>query len=451
MVLSHPEQQERLAHYGGGGGPRGVLAGDPCFDRMLAARRYRERYRRALGVRHGQRLVVLNSTWNPESLFGDGAGTDPERAPGHHHLREPGNDVLRRLLARLPAQLPVDDYRLAAVLHPNIWHGHGPGQVRTWLDSARRAGLTLIDPLHDWRQAVLAADAVIGDFGSVSYYAAALGTPVLLAATGADRLDPLSPVARFVRTAPRLDPAAPLGAQLDALIGAQQGPRPGPDEPGFGVPGPTEPGRTEPGPAELTTSDPGRSAFLLRRLFYELIGIGEPGSPAHLDPLPMPAYQPPCHLAPLAVRTTRCAGTAVEIRRYGDSPFAPPTGGVAHLAVHEDTLDPEALALADVLFREGAADDPVLGTPEEWTAEALARHPHAALAARVTGPAECVARLRSGDLYDLVGEPRGADPAAAASALLGWLAEGGKPDELLAGGLTVVTDAARYAVRVTRR
>ncbi|MEV0907906.1 hypothetical protein [Streptomyces hokutonensis] len=41
LVLSHPEQYDR------------------------------ERYRRALGVRPGQRLVVLSSTWNPESLFGD--------------------------------------------------------------------------------------------------------------------------------------------------------------------------------------------------------------------------------------------------------------------------------------------------------------------------------------------------------------------------------------------
>ncbi|MBK3581436.1 hypothetical protein JHN63_48295, partial [Streptomyces sp. MBT65] len=198
LVLSHPEQLERLRAVCPEAASTGVLAGDPCWDRMLAARPYRERYRRALGVARAQRLVVLNSTWNPESLFGD--------------------DLLPSLLPRLTSELPVDEYRLAAVLHPNIWHGHGPGQIRAWLDRARRAGLTLVDPLHGWRQALLAADAVIGDHGSVTYYAAALGTPVLLGAAPLAGLAPDAPVHAFVRTAPRLDPTLPLGPQLAQLI-----------------------------------------------------------------------------------------------------------------------------------------------------------------------------------------------------------------------------------------
>ncbi|MFE0062902.1 hypothetical protein ACFWZ5_43250, partial [Streptomyces sp. NPDC059003] len=113
LVLSHPEQVERLRAACPEAAPAAVLGGDPCFDRLLAARPYRERFRRALGVRRGQRLVLLNSTWNPESLFGDG-----------------GDDVLPSLLPRLTAELPADEYRVAAVLHPNIWHGHGPGQIR---------------------------------------------------------------------------------------------------------------------------------------------------------------------------------------------------------------------------------------------------------------------------------------------------------------------------------
>lgn len=82
------------------------------------------------------------------------------------------DDVLPLILRRLTSELPIDEYRTAAVLHPNIWAGHGPGQVRLWLDRARRAGLALVDPLAGWRQALIAADLVIGDFGSVSYYAA---------------------------------------------------------------------------------------------------------------------------------------------------------------------------------------------------------------------------------------------------------------------------------------
>ncbi|MGW7572222.1 hypothetical protein ACWGJV_38960 [Streptomyces tendae] len=86
------------------------MAGDPCFDRMLAAHAHRDRFRHALDVRRGQRLVVLNSLWNPEGLFGSG-----------------DRDVLPGLLP----QLPTDDYRLAAVLHPNIWYrcAYGPAST----------------------------------------------------------------------------------------------------------------------------------------------------------------------------------------------------------------------------------------------------------------------------------------------------------------------------------
>ncbi|MEV0936675.1 hypothetical protein AB0J05_38885 [Streptomyces phaeochromogenes] len=86
LVLSHPEQVERLRAACPEAVPTAVLAGDPCFDRVLAARGHRGRYRRTLGTHPGQRLVLLNSTWHTESLFGDG-----------------GDDLLPALLPRLAA------------------------------------------------------------------------------------------------------------------------------------------------------------------------------------------------------------------------------------------------------------------------------------------------------------------------------------------------------------
>ncbi|MFJ8311399.1 MULTISPECIES: hypothetical protein, partial [unclassified Streptomyces] len=413
MVLSHPEQLDRLRVACPEAVPAAALAGDPCFDRMLAARPYRERFRRALGMRRGQRLILLNSTWNPESLFGDG-GAD---------------DVLPSLLPRLTAELPADEYRVAAVLHPNIWHGHGPGQIRAWLDRALRGGLTLVDPLHDWRQALLAADAVIGDHGSVSYYAAALGTPVLLGATPLDGLDPSSPVAEFVRHAPRFDPHAPLAAQLDDLVAKH---------------------RPLPGPARLTTSAPGGSAVLLRSLFYRLIGIPEPQTPALLERLRLPPYQHPSLTAPLRVLTrVRTDPDEVSVTRYADPRYEPDGDGYAHIAVHEDTRDPGQLALADVLLQDGAADDLRYGTPARWTAEVLDRHPHASLAAYITGPGECTARLRGGTPMRLVGDPEGADPAASASALHAWLAAGRTVEQAARHGLVVRSGDTVHRVTVT--
>ncbi|MFE9401268.1 hypothetical protein ACFYNY_05785 [Streptomyces sp. NPDC006530] len=415
MVLSHPEQLDRLRAACPEAVPTAVLAGDPCFDRMLAARPYRERFRRALGVRRGQRLVLLNSTWNPESLFGDGGG----------------DDVLPSLLPRLTAELPADEYRVAAVLHPNIWYGHGPGQIRAWLDRALRAGLALVDPLHDWRQALLAADAVIGDHGSVSYYAAALGTPVLLGATPSGGLDPRSPVAEFVGQAPQFDPHGPLAAQLDALLARH---------------------RPLPGPARLTTSAPGASAALLRRLFYRLIGVPEPRWPALLEPLRLPPRQLPSPTAPLSV-LTRVSQDPYEIHmtRYADPRYEPAGEGHLHLAVHEDTRDPGQLALADVLLREGAPGDVRFGSPARWTSEVLARHPHSALAAYITGPDECTVRTRGGVLLRLSSEPDGLDgldPAAAASALHAWLASGRTVRQAIDKGLAVRTGPIAHRVTV---
>ncbi|MER6723118.1 hypothetical protein [Streptomyces halstedii] len=388
LVLSHPEQLERLRRVCPEAEGAAVLAGDPCFDRMLAARPHRERFRRALGVRRGQRLVVLNSTWNPEGFFGNGRGQE---------------DILPSLLPRLSAELPADEYRLAAILHPNIWHGHGPGQIRAWLNQARRSGLVLIDPTHSWRQALLAADVVLGDFGAVSYYAAALGLPVMLASAAQDRLDPEAPLASFVRDAPRLDPYGPLRQQVERAL-AEHSPLPG--------------------PAEFTTSAPGASAALLRRCFYTLMDLPEPEAPALLEPLPLPAYDPPRRTMPLHVRTW-VQGTDVSIERSTVRSYDG-GGGAIQLAVHEDTLDPGDLTAADVITREGQADDPRLGGPEVWTAEVLHRYPHCAVAAYVTGPNTCTVRARGHGLFLLsAGTGADADPAAYASCLAAWLGSGG--------------------------
>ncbi|MFD9062278.1 hypothetical protein ACFVZ3_12230 [Kitasatospora purpeofusca] len=421
MVFSHPEQIDRLARSCPEALPTAVLAGDPCFDRILAARQHRDRYRRALGVHPGQRLVLLNSTWNPTSLFGD---SGPE-------------DVLPLLLPRLTSELPADEYRVAAVLHPNIWHGHGPGQIRLWLDRARRAGLALVDPLEGWRQALIAADVVLGDFGSVSYYAAACGTPVLLGAADPEALGTESPVAAFVRSAPRLDPYRALPPQLDRLLSEH---------------------RPANGPTELTSSAPGESAALLRGLFYRLIGVTEPAAPAVLDPLPLPPYEPPLRTAPLLVHTRTAADGTVAVRRYAEPRHEPDDAGAegagaegeagSHLAVHEDTLDPGVLESADIVLRYGEADDPRFGSPGEWAAEVLDRYRSASLAAYITGPRECEVLHRGGLRCRLTSDSVG-DPAVHASALLARLHSGPAAVAPAPTTLTVATGTHLERVRIT--
>jgi hypothetical protein len=125
--------------------------------------------------------------------------------------------------------------------------------------------------------------------------------------------------------------------------------------------------------------------------------------------------------------------------------------------VHEDTQDPSRLRIADLIVRHAAPDDPRLGPPAAWTTEVLARHPHCALAAYITGPDRCTVRLRGGELLDLAaapdddGRPDLCDPAAYGSALHAWLSGGKSLDEAVASGLTVVTGAVRHRVGVTLR
>ncbi|QHA09908.1 hypothetical protein GQF42_29925 [Streptomyces broussonetiae] len=407
-VLSHPEQLDRLRSACPQAAPTAVLAGDPCYDRILAALPQRALLRRALGVGPGQRLIVVSSTWAPRSLFGG----DWEPA---------ADDLLPWLLSRLSAELPADEYRTVAVLHPNIWYGHGPGQVRAWLGNARRAGLDAIPPLDGWRQALIAADCVLGDHSSVTYYAASIGVPVLLGAFPQQDLDPLSPVAALGRSAPRLVRRGSLRAQIDRVMAAH------------------DPGRYKE-LAEQTSSAPGESAALLRRLFYGLMGLPEPAAhPALLDPLPLPPYLPARRTAPVRV-LSGVIGTAppeVSVVRHavvsdGPDPAddAAPWVDSAHTVVDEETPQTGRLRIADVVVRYAAGDDPRLGPPAAWTAEALDRYPYCGLTAYVDGPDRCVVRTREGDLVRLsaAAGPDGradlCDPAAYASALHAWLTSG---------------------------
>ena len=82
----------------------------PASSELAAAPRVPGRVR----VRDDQKLILVTSTWGPGSLLG--------QAPG--------------LLPGLLAELPASRYRVAASLHPDAWHWHGPWQVRAWLPTA---------------------------------------------------------------------------------------------------------------------------------------------------------------------------------------------------------------------------------------------------------------------------------------------------------------------------
>ncbi|MBW4720709.1 hypothetical protein [Saccharothrix obliqua] len=244
LVLSHEHQRDVLRRQCPEALDVAVVAGDPCYDRMVASLPRRDDYRAALGVTAGERLVVVTSTWGLDSLFAR------------------FEDLLPRLLEQLGGQ----GFRVAAMLHPAAWSAHGVRQVEAWLADCRDAGLVLVGPGFDWRAAVVAADDVIADHGSVGVYAAALGTPVLLAdAAMAAVLGDGSAQELLRRSAPRLALDRPVAPQLEAAA------RGAPD-----LAGPVR---------DRLTSCPGRSAAELRRAVYRLLDLPEPGRHRALTPV----------------------------------------------------------------------------------------------------------------------------------------------------------------------
>ncbi|PZG40964.1 hypothetical protein C1I98_22255 [Spongiactinospora gelatinilytica] len=385
--MEHADQLTRLARDCPQALPRAVITGDPCFDRIAANAVRRDRHRRALGV-GDRKLVFVSSTWGRHALLASGGG----------------------LVTRLLAELPLDEYAVALAAHPNVWYGHGGLQLRLWLADAREAGLILIPPHAGWQGALIAADAVVGDHGSVTFYGAALGRPVLLASSGAEleELDPSSPTAELCRMLPRLDRYQGLLPQLEALMSGH-------------VPAAYD---------SVTVRSVGHGGGdRLRRLAYDLMDFPPPGPAVPVTPLPEPAAE---QVRPGALLVTAAVepGGVIALRRY---PAAPPRDPAAdgpldaHLVTWADELDRRLLESAAIIMREGDAPG--------WADEVLRRHPGCFMTAAITGERTATLTLRHGERLTVTGSP-GLDAGHLPSAVYAWLVAG-HPAKALRAGATV--------------
>ncbi|MEV1241908.1 hypothetical protein [Nonomuraea sp. NPDC049750] len=247
IVLAHDAERGRLARSCPEAVAVAEVVGDASHDRLVASAGERRAYRQALGVQDDRELVVVTSTWGTRSLFGRRA------------------ELFRRMLA----ELPRDRYRVAALFHPNVWFGHGVWQLRAWLADCLRDGLALIPPEADWRGALVAADHVVGDHGSVAVYGAVCGAPVLLVGDAEDDVDPESAGGLLASAAPRLRPHGPLAAQLRAAAAGHWQ------------------GRHDTVVARLTSA-PGCFDRNMRRLMYRLMRMTQPLTIPRTDPVPPP-------------------------------------------------------------------------------------------------------------------------------------------------------------------
>ncbi|WP_052229846.1 CDP-glycerol glycerophosphotransferase family protein [Streptomyces sp. CT34] len=427
LAVSHPDQAAQLAAAHPATSGQTLLVGDPCYDALLDGRALRGRYRRALGVGDGRRLIVLSSTWRDGSVLGRDAG----------------------LPARLLAELPLDDYAVALITHPNITSAHGRYALHSLLDSARAAGLLLIPPTAGWQATLLAADLLIGDHGSVTFYGAALGTPLVLGAFGEDEAVAGTPMAELGRIAPRLVPGDPLRPQIERALATGQ---PTGDDTAVRL-------RKL---GESAFAAPGRALDLLRTAVYGLLGLPEPAGPpprrAPEPPVPQDRPDPVTATYLITSLSEEPDGPRVLIERtpaavaaHMSVPQADAPGGpFRHLSCADDEEDRQWSESASVLIRRAPAESTV--TADRWIDDTLARYPGCLLAAAAVTGRGCRVGLRDGRTVEVSATGLMDDAAVLAGAVYACLRAGRSLDGLVALCLGNRTeDTALRLIRRTHR
>ncbi|MFE2104979.1 translation initiation factor 2 [Kitasatospora sp. NPDC059463] len=412
-ALAHPDQVTRLAAQCPAAGAAAVVAGDPTLDRILASLDRREAFRAALGT-GPRRLVVLSSTWGPESLL----------------ARHPD------LPTRLSARLPHDAYQLAMVVHPNEYSRSGSFDLARRLRPALDAGLVLAGPHEEWAALLVAGDTVVTDHGSTALYAAALDRPVVAVCDGGAELVPGSPMARLLAAAPRLDPS---GDDAAAVLAAR----------------PTTGTRRF---AEAAFALPGEALATLGPELYKLLGLVPPPWPTQPRPLASPPGTPSTPAA-FAVRARSCRtadGPVVDVDRlppWTDLPHHHLAAEYGRAGLHETRSAALLYRRANGAPRPDAPRHQEYRTAADWTAEALAGHPACRTAAVILSPTRCLLRRPTGEPLALriaphrtAGRVRYTDPAAALSAVHALLST---PHATPPTALTCRIDGAPHPLHLT--
>ena len=247
IVYAHDRDLEELARSCPEALAVAHVVGDPCVDRITVGRPRRDSYRRALGIEDGQRLVVVTSTWGPASTFGR----------------------LDSLLPQLLSQLPGAGFRVAMLVHPNVFSGHGSRQVHAWLSCCQDRGIAVVPPEADWQALLIAADWIIGDHGSLTAYGTLTGATMLLTAGYRSEVSACSPAALLSAVAPVIAPGYPLAEQLEYAAQSHS------------------PGQYDQVVASLSSA-PGQFHRRMRSVVYRMLGLGEPARPPFVAPPPLP-------------------------------------------------------------------------------------------------------------------------------------------------------------------
>jgi hypothetical protein len=379
-ALAHPDQVAQLRAASPRAAARATVVGDPTLDRLLASRPLRESYRRSMGTGSRQ-LVVLASTWGPESL-----------------LRQRPD-----LPAELAACLPFDTHQLAMIVHPNERSALGEFDLAERLAPALTAGMMLPAGFEEWAAVLVAADVLVTDHGSAALYFAALGDrPIVSVYDGRCEVIPRSPVDGLLKAVPRLQQAADLRAVTE----------------GYGA----RTGRAETA-VRQAFAEQGRALTRLRRELYALLGLTTPVVAVWPRTLPAPA--PPPRLPAAFDVHVHAEDRGVRVERIAAG--LGPAGH--HLAVEYGAVGEHFVRTAGLLYRRATAPPPGPHhegwTAADWSAFALDEYAGCTTAAVVLPDGACVLRRRGDTTVRTMrvapathgGKIVQTDPAAALSAV----------------------------------
>ncbi|MGW4826337.1 hypothetical protein ACWEOG_02055 [Amycolatopsis japonica] len=274
--------------------------------------------------------------------------------------------------------------------------------------------MILLPEFDGWRAGLLAADIVIGDHGSVTGYAAALGKPTLLAAF--DDVPPGTPIAALEATAPKLPAPGPFLPYLESTLKEHR------------------PDRFT-SVSERVSSLPGRSLATLRGLFYRLLNLSEPPCETTIEALPVPDTRPPRSdlFADLVTGQVHADSRRIALERRPAEVLRPDTvawhaGDVEqHLNCPVDHPARTLVANAAVVTVRQTDPGP---SSQQWWRDFWSRHPACTVAAAPHGGTTQV-RIRDGASF--VVEAPGVEPAVVGSAVYLWRAEGLSPRSLKSG------------------
>jgi hypothetical protein len=266
--------------------------------------------------------------------------------------------------------------------------------VRAWLADSMRRGLILVPPEEGWRAVLAAADVVIGDQGSVTCYAAAIGRPVLLASFPREELDPASAVAGLGRVAPRLRADRPAVRQLGEAVCAR-------------AVSAHHPRR------DVPAADAARARERAGHRSGAASGAGPSASDVRSRAMMTGALPGRAVLALAWPQRTALIGWSGEGSGDAGSSRSGQDSGEAgcgwqaiggEIVAAAFTASASAREIADVIYRPGPFTH---ARPGAWLGRVLSRHPGCGAAAVQLGPDTCLVGTRAGRplMFSLRGHP----------------------------------------------